>query len=737
MTHILGISCFYHDAAACLVTDGRIVAAAEEERFTRLKHDSAFPAHAIAYCLAEGGIDAARLDHVVFYEKPFVKFERIVESFLGTAPRGFPTFQKAMPMWMKQKFFVADIVARETGYAGRCLFTGHHEAHAASAFYPSPFSEAAILTLDGVGEWSTASWGIGRGNEISLDGELRFPHSLGMLYSAFTYYLGFKVNSGEYKLMGLAPYGEPAYQDRILSELLDLRADGSFRLNMDYFDYLTGQTMTGKRFDRLFGGPPRKPGEPIERRHMDLARSIQEVTEEIVLRMGRHVRKETGMRRLCMAGGVSLNCTANGRLRRERIFDDLWIQPAAGDAGGAMGAALAVWHRHLGNPRPDRVEDALGGCCLGPAHPDGEIESFLSAGKVPYRKLAEDELAPATAALLADGKVIGWFQGRMEFGPRALGARSILADPRDPGMQSLINRKIKFRESFRPFAPAVLREHASEWFDIDRESPYMLVTFPVREEKRLPEASADRSTGLDKLGVPRSVIPAVTHVDFSARVQTVAREDHPRFHDLIEAFRLLTDCPVLVNTSFNVRGEPIVRTPAEAFACFMGTDLDYLVMGSFLLDKRKMPAAGSGGREDDTKRPVAPEPPPGETRKFGAALAAILWGIAAWKLWQGRTGPAPAILGIAGAAVLGLSLFCPRVVRPVQRVVMKLATGVGRVNTFLILGLVFFGLLTPVAAVLRRFRPDPLRRAYEPGAGSYWLRHAAGSRSRNRYERMF
>ena len=585
--NILGLSAYYHDSAACLVKDGDIVAAAQEERFTRKKHDFNFPHHAIRYCLEAGGISGKDLDLVVFYDKPFLKFERLLLTYLTYAPAGLRSFLMAMPLWLKQKLWIKDLIARELEYEGKILFPEHHQSHAASAFFPSPFREAAILTVDGVGEWTTASYGIGRNNRIELLADLHFPHSLGLLYSAFTYFTGFKVNSGEYKLMGLAPYGEPKYVDIILRELLDLKEDGSFRLNMKYFNYCAGLTMTNRRFARLFGGPPRKPESKITRREMDLARSIQVVTEEILLRMARHVHRETGMKHLVLAGGVALNCVANGRLLREGPFEEIWIQPAAGDAGGALGAALFAWYQYLDRERRlPETGDFQKGSYLGPEFSNQDIETFLQAENIPYRKLSDAEMVETTAELLAQENVVGWFQGRMEFGPRALGNRSILGDPRSASMQSMMNLKIKFRESFRPFAPAVLAEHASEYFDIDRSSPYMLLVAEVREHLR-KNTSFEEAEGLDKLKVVRSEIPAVTHVDYSARLQTVHRETNPRFYALLQAFYQKTGCPVLVNTSFNVRGEPIVCTPQEAYRCFMRTQMDYLVMGNFLLDKKQ------------------------------------------------------------------------------------------------------------------------------------------------------
>ncbi|RIK77961.1 hypothetical protein DCC62_08625 [candidate division KSB1 bacterium] len=585
--NILGISAFYHDSAACILREGEIVAAAQEERFTRRKHDPEFPAHAIRYCLQAAGISAAELDYVAFYDKPFIKFERLLLTYLAYAPAGLASFIKAMPLWLKRKLWLKEYIQRELDFSGKIIFPEHHESHAASAFYPSPFEEAAFLTIDGVGEWATASYGIGRGNAITLQAELMFPHSLGLLYSAFTYFAGFKVNSGEYKLMGLAPYGEPKYADVILNELIDLKEDGSFRMNMKYFGYCAGLTMTNKRFARLFGGPPRKPETPLTQREMDLARSVQEVTEEIMLRMARHVHRVTGMKKLVLAGGVALNCVGNGRILREGPFEDIWIQPAAGDAGGALGAALYVWHRYLGKARvlAKNGRDAQRGSYLGPSFSHADIENILTKNQTAFTKLSDAEIAPAVAKLLAEGNVIGWFQGRMEFGPRALGARSILGDARSPKMQALMNLKIKFRESFRPFAPAVLAERVSDYFMLDRESPYMLLVAPVLHKWRTGD-SENGALGLDKLKVVRSTIPAVTHVDFSARIQTVHPDDHPRFYALIHAFGELTNCPVIINTSFNVRGEPIVCTPQEALTCFMRTNMDYLVIENFLVAKK-------------------------------------------------------------------------------------------------------------------------------------------------------
>jgi len=597
--NILGISAFYHDSAACLVRDGRIVAAAQEERFTRRKHDPRFPVHAIRYCLREGGIDAGDLDHVAFYDKPLLKFERLLETYLAFAPAGFRSFRLAMPLWVQEKLHLPREMDRGLGgkFRGRYVFPEHHESHAASAFFPSPFREAAILTVDGVGEWATASWGTGRDHRIELTRELRFPHSLGLLYSAFTYFTGFKVNSGEYKLMGLAPYGEPRYRDLMLERLIDLKDDGSFRLDLSYFRYCQGLTMTGPKMDALFGGPARRPESDLTQREMDIAASIQAVTEEIVLRMARHVRRETGMRKLVLAGGVALNCVANGKILAQRIFDDLWIQPAAGDAGGALGAALLVWHQLLGRPRVvDEVHDLQSGSLLGPRPDRSEIRAHLDAVGARYRCYDEEAaLLDRVVDSLEREQVVGFVQGRMEFGPRALGSRSILGDPRSTAMQSTMNLKIKFRESFRPFAPSVLRERVHEYFEMEpgQDSPYMLLVAGVREERRKPVDGADPGgRWIDRLlKVVRSDVPAITHVDCSARIQTVDRERHGRYWRLIERFRERTGCAVVVNTSFNIRGEPIVCTAEHAYRCFMATDMDVLVIEDFVLVKDEQPQA--------------------------------------------------------------------------------------------------------------------------------------------------
>ncbi|MDQ1589671.1 MAG: carbamoyltransferase [Pyrinomonadaceae bacterium] len=625
MTSILGLSAFYHDSAACLVVDGEIVAAAQEERFTRRKHDHRFPTHAVRYCLAEAGLTADALDYVSFYDKPLIKFERLLETYLDYAPAGFPSFLKAMPAWMKEKLWMSDLIGTEMArvegiedkkdakrrakqFTWKLLFGDHHESHAASAFYPSPFEEAAILTLDGVGEWATSSIGVGRGREITMLKELRFPDSLGLLYSAFTYYTGFRVNSGEYKVMGLAPYGEPKYVALIKDKLVEIRDDGSLRMNHAYFGYAHGLKMTSKAFAKLFGDAPRRPEAKLTQRDMDLARSIQVITEEVMLKMAAYAHRETRARKLCMAGGVALNCVGNGRILRESAFEDIWIQPAAGDAGGAAGIALAIWHRYLDQPRvsPESAgtwasprhangcippyADGMKGSYLGPRHTEAEIEEFLRARGLPYRKYRREELPEAVAELLAAEKVIGLHQGRMEFGPRALGGRSIIGDARSPRMQSVMNLKIKYRESFRPFAPSVTREGAAEWFELDTDSPYMLLVADVRHDRRREATEAERALwGIEKLNAVRSDIPAVTHVDYSARVQTVRRETNPLYWEIISAFGEKTGCPVVVNTSFNVRGEPIVCTPEDSYRCFMRTEMDALVLETCVLLKEDQP----------------------------------------------------------------------------------------------------------------------------------------------------
>lgn len=596
---ILGISAYYHDSAAALVIDGNIIAAAQEERFTRKKHDAEFPAEAIRYCLREAGMSLTDITHVVFYDKPLIKFERLLETYLAYAPEGFRSFVKAIPVWLKEKLYLKKTLRRELAELGGIkeaelpplMFTEHHQSHAASAFFPSPFEKAVVMCLDGVGEWATSSVWVGDGNTLTPQWDINFPHSLGLLYSAFTYYTGFKVNSGEYKLMGLAPYGTPKYVDLILDNLIDVKADGSFRLNMSYFNYAAGLTMTNEKFHRLFNGPPRTRESEVSQKEMDIARSIQVVTEEIVLKLARTAHTELGIDKLCLAGGVALNCVSNGRLLREGPFSEIWVQPAAGDAGGALGAALAIWHQYLEKPRTVLLGDSMQGSYLGPRYSDAEIQAYLDSVGAKYQRLDDKELLPKLAQIMANENVIGWFQGRMEFGPRALGGRSIIGDPRSPKMQSVMNLKIKYRESFRPFAPAVKADKVSDWFQHNAVSPYMLMVAPVAEDKRIPMTlEQERLFGIEKLNVPRSQIPAVTHVDYSARIQTVHPETNPRFYTLLDEFEKLTDCPVSINTSFNVRGEPIVNTPEDAYRCFMRCEMDYLVLENYLLAKPEQPA---------------------------------------------------------------------------------------------------------------------------------------------------
>ncbi len=727
--YILGISAFYHDSAACLVRDGRIVAAAQEERFTRKKHDHAFPAGAINYCLGEAGIGAGDVDLVAFYDKPFVKFERILETNLAFAPRGIKTFMKAMPLWLRQKLWIPDLIAGRLGYSGKTVFAEHHESHAASAFFPSPFDRAAFLTIDGVGEWATSSWGVGEGNRVRIMSELLFPHSLGLLYSAFTYFTGFKVNSGEYKLMGLAPYGEPRYVGEIYDHLIDLREDGSFMMNMEYFDYCAGLRMTGRGFERLFGGPPRRPEGPITKREMDLARSIQAVTEEAVLRMARHVKRQTGERYLCMAGGVALNCVANAKVLSSGIFEDIWIQPAAGDAGGAVGAALIAHHHYLDNPAPEKNarDDLFSGAYLGPSWGDDEISGFLEGNGLPFKRFETGELLDCVAGWLDEGRVIGWFQGRMEFGPRALGGRSIIGDPRRPEMQKRMNLKIKFRESFRPFAPSVLLEEAPHWFETSHESPYMLLVADVKEEKRIPPKPGDEGlSGLQRLETQRSAIPAVTHVDFSARLQTVSAAGNPLYYALIRKFYEKTGCPVIVNTSFNVRGEPIVASPLDAFRCFMRTGMDVLVMGNCVLLKEEQPEAAplpngmksgcvvkEAGRHpeadpktragfiEDIREDVRGLDLSGRgLRKFGLQTGVFLLLLAGASAFRGNARIA-ALLFAVGGLLAAAGLLLPAVLRRVYKAWMTAAFCLGWLVSRIILTGLFFLVITPVGLLAR------------------------------------
>ncbi len=606
--YILGISAFYHDSAACILKDGEIVAAAQEERFTRKKHDAGFPSNAVKYCLKEAKIASDHIESIVFYEKPFVKFERLLETYLAFAPQGFASFVQAMPLWIKDKLFQKSALIKElqetlgdsVNWNERLLFSEHHLSHAASAYYPSPFQSAAVLTLDGVGEWTTTSIAIGKESELKVLKEIKFPHSIGLLYSAFTYYTGFKVNSGEYKVMGLAPYGEPRYADLIKEKLISVSDDGSFQLDMSYFNFATGLTMTNKKFDALFGGPARTSESELTQKEMDLAASVQKVTEDIIVLIAKDIQKETGERNLCLAGGVALNCVVNGILYRKKIFDNIWIQPAAGDAGGALGAALAVWHLHFKKNRKVSINrDAMKGTCLGPEFSDDEIKTELDICGASYKRLSEDELINSVASALVDEKAVGWMQGRMEFGPRALGGRSIIADPRSSNMQKQLNLKVKYRESFRPFAPSILSEDVSDWFEHEADSPYMLLVADVKEDKRRKMSQEEEDLfGIDKLNIPRSSVPAITHVDYSARIQTVHADTNPRYHAVISKFKEKTGCPIVVNTSFNVRGEPIICSPADAFKCFMGTELDVLAIGNFLLYKEEQDESLKENYED-------------------------------------------------------------------------------------------------------------------------------------------
>ena len=742
--NILGISAFYHDSAACLVRDGNILAAAQEERFSRRKHDSRFPRHAIDYCLREAGLSsAAELDLVAFYEKPFLKFDRLLSTYLACAPLGLRSFLKAMPVWMKEKIWLKATLRDELQFERPIIFPEHHESHAASAFFPSPFESAAVLTIDGVGEWTTTSVGRGEGNRVELLEDLRFPHSLGLLYSAFTYYLGFRVNSGEYKMMGLAPYGEPKFQELILSELIDLKADGSFRLNLRYFDFMAGLTMTNRAFDRLFGGPPRKPEAELTQQHMDLARSIQAVTEEVMLRLARHAHAITGARHLCLAGGVALNCVGNGRILREGPFEKIWIQPAAGDAGGALGGAMLGWHHYHNQPRTvSSAGDMQQGSFLGPTYDAGE---FLRRQEIPHVELAEEELMSRVARLIEAGDVVGWFQGRMEFGPRALGNRSILGDPRRPDMQAKLNLKIKFRESFRPFAPSILEERTADCFELGETSPYMLLVAPVRDSLRLNHnvipseiegsggATRDAADFMTRLKTRRSTLPAITHVDYSARVQTVAAVDNPLFHRLLGEFERRTGCPVLVNTSFNVRGEPPVCTPEDAYRCFMRTEMDYLVLGNFLLEKAEMPepASRSGGLQTaDLKTRAGWRPPllgdeyqkldqsPRALRRFGVTVGSILLALGGIMLWRHRAAGWP-LVSIATVLLL-IAAFVPAALRYVYLAWMTLALVLGWFVTRILLMLVFFLVVTPIGLLQRLFGKRALEFGFKSDEISYW-----------------
>jgi carbamoyltransferase len=747
--YILGISAFYHDSAAVLIRDGHLVAAAQEERFTRIKHDYQFPNNAINYCLQEAKISPSDLDYVAFYDKPFLKFERIIESYLQYAPLGISSFIKAMPVWIKKKIWIKSLIQEELhGFAGEILFPEHHRSHAASAFFPSPFSEAAIVTTDGVGEWTTTSIGFGTGNSMKLLKELHFPHSLGMLYSAFTYYTGFKVNSGEYKVMGLAPYGEPKYVQTILDHLIDVREDGSFRLNVEYFNFPVGLTMTNRKFNRLFGGPPRKPESKITQKEMDLARSVQEVTEFILKRISYHAEEETGAKYLVLAGGVALNCVANGKLLRETNFEDIWVQPAASDAGGALGAALAVWYEYLENKREvNSNEDYQQGSYLGPAFGNSEIRDFLDHRNIPFHHLSDTDLIKKTAELLAEGKIIGWFQGRMEFGPRALGARSILADPRSPEMQKKLNLKIKFRESVRPFAPSILKDAVKDYFQFDRPSPYMLFVSEIAKDKRRAVSKEEQKLfGIDKLNVIRSEIPAVTHVDYSARLQTVDGNTNERFHKLLKEFGNQTGHPILVNTSFNVRGEPIVCTPRDAYKCFMKTEMDYLVLENYLLDKREQPDFTSGtsykskqgaGRLQ-AKTSIIDKSKfkdQREWRKFGIGLSIIL-GILGTIQWIKGISIFP-IFYLSAGIVLTSSLLFPVILKPLFITFNYIGFFLGWVMTRVILSALFFLVVTPIGLLSRLLGKRYLQTDFKTKEKSYWKTHSEKKASKEHFEKQY
>jgi carbamoyltransferase len=738
-TAILGISAFYHDSAAALVVDGRIVAAAQEERFTRVKHDPSFPARAIEYCLAEGGLGAGDLDYVVFYDKPLVKFDRLIETYLAFAPRGISSFGRAMPVWLKEKLFARRAIARGLGRSvkAKMLFVDHHQSHAASAFFASPFDDAAILTLDGVGEWSTTTLGVGDGSRIHLTDHLKFPHSLGLLYSAFTSYCGFEVNDGEYKLMGLAPFGTPVHEDAIRRHLAELRPDGSLWLDQRYFSYAYGRTMTTPAFHRLFGGPPRRPEATLEQRHMDLAASIQAFTEDAILRMATHLHDKTGKKRLVMAGGVALNAVANGRLLREGPFESIWIQPAAGDAGGALGAALFVWHQLLERPRLPAGHDSQRGSLLGPHWSSPEVATILDAARAPYRRFdGEAALMDHVAEDLVRGKVVGWFCGRMEFGPRALGARSILGDPRPPEMQSIINTRIKFRETFRPFAPAVLHEHASEWFDIEpgQESPYMLQVAPLRPRHCVALGAADTEimrSDADlrrRANVVRSTVPAITHVDFSARLQTVDATRNPKFHRLLGVFFAKTGCPMLVNTSFNVRGEPIVCSPEDALRCFRATDMDTLVLEDLVLHKEDFRPSDSKAEAPAGRRR---EPVPLRTLREFAALWTLFVGGAAWRLEVREHPQLALVVGVAALVVGGAGLLRPSLVRPLFSGWMRVAHPIGVAVSSLLVCAVFVGMFVPLGLLFRALGRDALGLRRRHRDATYWQPKAMPSDPRS------
>jgi carbamoyltransferase len=748
--YILGVSAFYHDSAASLIQDNNLIAAAQEERFTRLKHDYKFPNKAIEYCLKEAKISPSDLDYVAFYDKPFLKFERILESYLHYAPTGIRSFIKAMPVWIKRKIWIKSLIQEELpGFEGKILFPEHHRSHAASAFFPSPFSEAAIVTTDGVGEWTTTSIGSGKENSIKLLQELKFPHSLGMLYSAFTYYTGFRVNFGEYKVMGLAPYGEGKYVQTIMDNLIDIKEDGSFHLNLEYFNFPVGLTMTNRKFNNLFDGPPRKPDSKITQKEMDMARSVQEVTELILERICNHAKEKTGAKNLVLAGGVALNCVANGKLLQNTDFEDIWVQPAASDAGGSLGAALSVWYEYLNNPRTEEHErDYQQGSYLGPEFSDSEIREFLERNNITFHKLSDTDLIKETARLLAEEKIIGWFQGRMEFGPRALGARSILGDPRSPGMQKKLNLKIKFRESFRPFAPSVTEEAVTKYFHFNRPSPYMLFVAEVAEDKRRQMNEKEKQLfGIDKLNVVRSEIPAVTHVDYSARLQTVNKNINRKYYSLLKEFGEQTGCPVLVNTSFNVRGEPIVCSPRDAYKCFMKTEMDYLILGNYLLDKKEQPdtlpvisekneAIKEERRENNSSVvDTSKFRDRNEWKKFGIGLSIIL-AVFATIQWV-RGNPIFLLFYLTACIILASGLLFPIVLKPLFILFSYIGFGLGWIMTRVILSVLFFLILTPIGLISRLFRKRYLQTNISTNEKSYWEKHKEQTASKEHFEKQY
>jgi len=727
MSYILGLSAYYHDSAAALLNNGEIVCAAQEERFTRLRHDASFPKNAIEFCLVQAGIKITDIEYVVFYDKPFLKFERLLETHLATVPFGLPAFIKAMPVWLKEKLYLKKLLRDSLSETGNCkvselpslLFASHHQSHAASAFYASPYDKAVVLCLDGVGEWATASTWIGKGNELTPNWQINFPHSLGLLYSAFTYYTGFRVNSGEYKLMGLAPYGEAKYVDLILDNLIDIKEDGTFRLNMKYFNYASGLTMTSEKFHQLFGGKPRKPESDVTQRDMDIARSIQVVVEEVVLRLAKTLRRETGLENLCLAGGVALNCVANGRLLKEKVFENVWVQPAAGDAGGALGAAYIAWYQYLNNQRSNKQHDVMQGSLLGTVYSDEQVEKILKKTNAVYARNNEEKLLETVSEHLDNNQVVGWFQGKMEFGPRALGSRSILGDPRSDTMQSVINLKIKNRESFRPFAPVVLQEKLTEWFDMKVASPYMLFVANINKEKCL--AVDNNLSGLDKLKQARSVLPAITHVDYSARIQTVSEDSNQLFYRLLKQFDKKTQCPVLINTSFNVRGEPIVESPVDALRCFMATDMDVLAISSFILLKKDQPEGLLDAVKNYTKKPelkclsVSNK----ELGQFAISTGIIVSIIFAWFIpWLADTAINTNVI-VFSLLWIVWGVLLPGTLTPVYKGWMRFGVVMSKITTPLILSIIYYALITPLGLIMRIFGKDLLNRKLDDTAESY------------------